>query len=134
MNVSQATKILLFFIGIIFFFFLLQRKTGCKNNRAVVYKLNKENYCLLVADNSAKWTKGLMNYKKPVDFDGMIFIFPKKEIQNFWNMNTYLDLDLYWLDDQKIVGKSFLPSIERTKDINYVSSPKPANKVIEIIK
>jgi uncharacterized membrane protein (UPF0127 family) len=87
-----------------------------------------------VADNSQEWSKGLMNYRKPVNFDGMIFIFPKKEIQSFWNMNTYLNLDLYWLDDDKVIGKSFLPSIENTKNIIYVNSPKPANKVIEIIK
>jgi uncharacterized membrane protein (UPF0127 family) len=131
----MKTKIIPLFLIIFFiFYFLLKSKTPCKNKEAILYKLENKNYCLLVADSSYKWTKGLMNYKKPVDFDGMIFIFPTKEIQSFWNMNTYLDLDLYWLDDKKVVGKSFLPSIESTKNVNYVVSPKPANKVIELIK
>jgi len=75
-----------------------------------------------------------MNYRKPVDFDGMIFIFPNKEIRSFWNMDTFIDLKLYWLNDEKIVGKSDLLSIEKTKDPLYVSSPKAVNKVIELIK
>lgn len=75
-----------------------------------------------------------MNYRKPVDFDGMLFILPNKNIQTFWNENTYMDLNLYWLDDDRVVGVSFLPSIEVSKGIVYVSSPKPANKVIELIK
>ena len=37
----------------------------------------------------------------------MIFIFPDKERQTFWNKNTYLDLDIYWMNDDKVVGKSF---------------------------
>lgn len=121
------------FLGIIFFFISKDQST-CKNKEAVIYRLGNKNYCLLVADSSKKWTTGLMGYKKPIDFDGMIFIFPNKGIQRFWNMNTYLDLDIYWLDDEKIVGKSFLPSIERSKEIIYISSPRKANKVIEIIK
>ena len=41
--------------------------------------------------------------KKPVDFDGMIFIFPDKQIRSFWNENTYLDIDVYWLDGEKVL-------------------------------
>lgn len=128
-------KIAVLFLFIILAgYFIFKTKPPCQNPQAVLYRLESKKYCLLVADNSQEWTKGLMNYRKPVNFDGMIFIFPKKEIQNFWNMNTYLNLDLYWLDDDKVIGKSFLPSIENTKNIIYVNSPKPANKVIEIIK
>lgn len=126
--------ILVVLLSLIILFFYFQKKTQCQNKQAILYKLENKNYCLLVADNNQEWAKGLMNYKKPVDFDGMIFIFPKKSIQNFWNMNTYFDLDFYWLDDQKIIGRSFLPSIEKTKNVIYISSPKATNKVIEIIK
>jgi len=126
--------ILLFLLIFLILFFFFQRFTPCKNKEAILYKLKNKNYCLLVADTTYKRTNGLMNYKKPINFDGIIFIFPKKEIQTFWNMNTYLDLDIYWLNDNKIVGKSSLSSIEKTKDVVYVSSPKQANKVIEIVK
>lgn len=125
---------LLFLIIVIIGYFFFKKKDLCNNSQAIKYKLGNKNYCLLVADSNNEWTKGLMNYKKPVNFDGMVFVFPKKKIQSFWNMNTYLDLDVYWLNDEEVVGKSFLPSIERSKEVIYISSPKKANKVIEIIK
>jgi uncharacterized membrane protein (UPF0127 family) len=64
----------------------------------------------------------------------MIFIFPSKQIQNFWNKNTYLDLNLYWMDDEKVVGKSVLPSILKSKETITVNSGKEVNRVVEIIK
>jgi hypothetical protein len=45
-----------------------------------------------------------------------------------------LDLDVYWLDGDRIVGKDFLPSIEKTKKIFTVTSPKKVDRVVEIIR
>ncbi|MEM0476681.1 MAG: hypothetical protein QW367_03565, partial [Candidatus Aenigmatarchaeota archaeon] len=53
-----------------------------------------------------------------------IFIFPDKQIRYFWNKNTFVDLDVYWLDDDKIIGREFLPSIEKTKEIYTIKSPE----------
>ena len=64
----------------------------------------------------------------------MIFIFPDKEFRNFWNQNTYLDLDVYWLDDDKVTGKDYLPSILKSKETITISSPKEVNKVVEIVR
>ena len=67
-------------------------------------------------------------------YDGMIFLLPAKEIQSFWNKNTVTDLDLFWIDGQRVVGKTELPSIEKSKIIQTVTSPTAADKVIEIIR
>ena len=75
-----------------------------------------------------------MFYKKPVNFDGMIFIFPEKQMRTFWNKNTYMDLDIYWLNDEKVVNKSYLPSILKSKEIVTVNSEEKINRVVEIIK
>lgn len=133
-RLKKPVIFLITFFVIMALFFLFKKKNICKNKQATSFKLENKNYCLLVADNSFEWSRGLMNYRKPVDFDGMIFIFPNKEIRSFWNMDTFIDLKLYWLNDEKIVGKSDLLSIEKTKDPLYVSSPKAVNKVIELIK
>ncbi|GIW65516.1 MAG: hypothetical protein KatS3mg094_035 [Candidatus Parcubacteria bacterium] len=103
------------------------------------YNLEGKNYKLLIANEPLEWSRGLMFVKKTLNnkenkFDGMIFIFPDKQTRSFWNKNTFVDLDIYWLDDNKIVGKDFLPSIEKTKEIYTLISPAPVNKVIEIIK
>ena len=128
-------KKIVFFLLLLFliYYFFIVNNHLCKNKDAQIYKLNNKNYCLLTADNQKQWEKGLMYYKKPVDFDGMIFIFPNREVLSFWNKNTYLDLNLYWLDGNKIIGKSFLPSILKSKEIITVNSGKKVDKVVEIV-
>lgn len=119
---------LIFAIGYFFF------KEKLFNKKFIFYTLENKKYKLLVADEPEEWVEGLMFVRKPVDFDGMIFIFPDKEIRTFWNKNTFVDLDVYFLDDDKIVSKAFLPSIEKTKEIKNINSTVPVNKVIEIIR
>ena len=34
--------------------------------------------------------------------DGMLFQFPDKKIRTFWNKNTVSNLDLYWIDGDKL--------------------------------
>lgn len=106
------------------------------NKEFIYYSINNTKYKLLLADEQKEWQKGLMFYKSKKELkgaDGMIFIFSDKEIRSFWNKNTYLDLNLYWLDEDKIAGKSFLPSILKSKEIITVNSGKEVNKVVEII-
>ncbi|KKQ23719.1 MAG: hypothetical protein US40_C0007G0033 [Candidatus Roizmanbacteria bacterium GW2011_GWC2_37_13] len=120
--------IILFFI---LYFFAIEKSPF------IEYKLNNKTYKLLTAKNSVEWQKGLMFYKSKKELkgaDGMIFIFPNKEIRSFWNENTYLDLDVYWLDDDRVVGKDYLPSILKTKEPYTINSKEEVDKVIEIIK
>lgn len=106
--------------------------SGKNNERVIKYKLEGKEYELLVADNSKEWEEGLM-FVREAKYDGMIFLFPDKKQRFFWNKNTYLDLNIYWLDDDKVVGKDKLPSIEKSKEIIKVFSPSPVNKVIEVV-
>lgn len=101
------------------------------------YKINNKIYKLLVAKTQTEWEKGLMFYKDKKELkgaDGMMFIFPSKNNQSFWNENTYLDLDVYWLSDDRIIGKSYLPNIIKTKEPFIINSPGQVNKVVEIIR
>ncbi len=91
----------------------------------------------MTASNQEQWEKGLVFYKNKQELkgaDGIIFIFPDKQIRSFWNKNTYLDLDIYWMEDDKIIGKSFLPSILKSKEIVVIKSVGEVNKVVEIVK
>jgi poly-gamma-glutamate synthesis protein (capsule biosynthesis protein) len=99
----------------------------------VPFELDKKNYLLREAKTPEEWQKGLMFVKKPVDYDGMIFIFPDKQIRSFWNQNTFVDLEIYWLNDDKIIGREKLESIEKTKIVKTIQSPEPENKVIELL-
>ena len=87
-----------------------------------------------MADMPQKWERGLMNVKKlDAGIDGMIFIFPKKEMQTFWNKNTLMNLDIYWVDDKQIIGQDFLPAINnKNNEIKFITSPQAVDKAIEI--
>jgi hypothetical protein len=126
--------LLIVFLVVVIFFTQQQKSKEIKGFRTTNYKLLTKTYKLLIADTPEKWEKGLMFFRKPVNFDGMMFQFPDKQIQTFWNKNTFMDLDLYWMDADKIVGKSFLPSIEKSKKIVSVNSPTAADRVIELIR
>lgn len=94
-------------------------------------------YQLLVADTPEKWEKGLMYVKSKEDIgglDGMIFSFPDSQIRTFWNKNTLSPLTLYWIQYDKVIGISYLPSITDMGVITTVSSPSSTDTVIEIIK
>lgn len=125
--------LLFIFILLVVVYLVINPKT-CSNKKTKVYQINNKNYCLLTANNPEQWERGLMFYKKPINFDGMIFIFPEKQMRSFWNKNTYLNLDVYWLEDNKVVNKSYLPSILKSKEIVIVKSAKEVDKVIEIVK
>ena len=102
--------------------------------RVTRYSLNGLNYKFAVADNGEKWGRGLMDVTKPLPVDGMIFIFPESSYRVFWNKNTRLDLDLYWLQGETVVGRSYLPQIDKSKTVFTVKSPEPVNKVVELIR
>lgn len=122
----------LIIFGSFFLFRFLLRENKFKNFKIINYQLQNKDYKLLEADTPQKWERGLMYFRKLDGVDGMIFIFPDKESRTFWNKNTFMDLELLWLDDDKVVGKSSLLSIEKSKEVVTVSSPKEVNKVIEI--
>lgn len=103
-----------------------------KDFRIIDYTLDTKKYRLLVADNPEKWQKGLMFFRSLEGADGMIFIFPDSSVRTFWNKNTLMDLKLLWVQEGKKIGESNLPSIEKSKGIVTVSSPAPADTVIEL--
>jgi len=104
------------------------------SEKLLPYELEGKIYLLREAKTPEEWQRGLMFVKKPVDYDGMIFIFPDKQIRSFWNQNTFVDLDIYWLEDDKIIKKDSLPSIIKTQKSIIITSLLPVNKVVEIIK
>jgi len=91
------------------------------------------NLKLIPAKTKKEHEKGLSGLYELKDADGMIFLFDKKEKRIFWNKNTYLDLIVFWISNQKIVGMDYLPSIEKTKEIKTISSPEPVDIVVEYV-
>jgi uncharacterized membrane protein (UPF0127 family) len=83
-----------------------------------------------IADDYIQTQKGLMYRRSMKEMQGMLFIFPEMEMRSFWMKNTYLPLDLIYLDDQKIIVHIH----ENAKPRSRASLPslKPAKYVLEV--
>jgi uncharacterized membrane protein (UPF0127 family) len=132
--VMRKLFIFLLFIIIAVLIILTLPKIIKGKTNFVIINLNNKQYKLLVADNEFLWQKGLSGIKKLKYYDGMLFVFPDKQIRTFWNQNTYLDIKIYWLDDNKVIGTTDLPAIGKTVEALKVFFPQPVNKVIELVQ
>lgn len=127
-------KKILIAIGAVFLIGSISSSWIKKDKSEIIpYVLEGKSYRLLVADSPREWEQGLM-YKRHLDkADGMMFIFPNTEVRMFWNKNTYMDLNLYWIAEKKVVGRSTLPSIEKSKELVTVTSPAKVDTVVEVV-
>jgi len=73
----------------------------------VLYFLSKVNNDTLrqidieLATNDQERAQGLMDRKSMTDMQGMLFIFPHAEEQSFWMKNTYISLDIIYINDKR---------------------------------
>lgn len=83
-----------------------------------------------VADSFTKWQQGLM-FRTTLEKDsGMLFIFPNEDELEFWMKDTYISLDIIFLDAElKIVTIHENTTPNQTEE-RYPAS-KPAQYVLE---
>lgn len=129
-----------FILAVAVYRFYTQNFRSQKDGRAlwddyevITKEVNGKELKLIVADTPARFQQGLMFVRKPVNFDGMIFYFKTPQPQVFWNRNTFEDLDVYWIKNDKVIGKSLLPSVEKA-GLKTITSPGFVDTVIEVIR
>jgi len=92
-----------------------------------------EDVCFLleVAKSKEKKQRGLMFKKNLDESQGMLFIFDKPAIQNFWMKNTFVPLDIIFLDQNlNIINIEKAQNTNQAEDL--YSSTKPSMFVVEL--
>lgn len=86
-------------------------------------------FTLEVADDPEEMQRGLM-YRQSMPRDhGMIFVYEREAMISFWMKNTYIPLDVVFLDASRRVV-----SIKQMKPLDLTSTPtdRPAKYAIEL--
>ncbi len=84
-----------------------------------------------IADDDRQREQGLMWRRSMAESRGMVFIFPEESPQRFWMRNTYIPLDIIYVN-----SKMEIVSIQKNcKTLNDVGLPSnaPAQYVVEVI-
>ena len=98
--------------------------------RTVTMRLGNKDFTLEVADTPDRQRDGLMFRKSMPPDHGMIFVFRGERPLSFWMRNTYIPLDLVFVNVRRevVAIKPGVPLNDRTS----VDSEAPASYVIEL--
>ena len=85
-----------------------------------------------MADTPSKQQQGLMFRNKLGEDSGMAFKFSTPKVLNFWNLNTYIPLDIAFISpENKIIKITNIEPISESKSIKTVSSDTDCLMAIE---
>ena len=105
------------------------RDPQAQNLPRVAMRANGHLLGVQVADDEAKRETGLMFRKHLGEDEGMLFVFPDSQRRGFWMRNTFVPLDIVYLDaDRRVINVAqMLPRDERS-----VYSAAPARYALEL--
>ena len=83
-----------------------------------------------VADDFQERGRGLMFVKEMADSQGMLFIYGVTRPVSFWMKNTYIPLDMIFIDKRGVVKKVHANAVPH--DTTSISSDVPIRSVLEI--
>jgi uncharacterized membrane protein (UPF0127 family) len=98
--------------------------------------INKDNadqvkrIAIEVADTPEERNRGLMDRRSLPDTTGMLFIFERSGPQNFWMKNTYIPLDIIFVNAEKQIVK--IHKYATPHSIDSYPSEKDAQYVVEV--
>jgi len=129
-------------------FLILFLLIGCKEEKKSSdtdnkYKFKKEGQIVIItsindslsfdieiADTPYKTALGLMYRNKMAQNESMFFIFEYQRIQNFWMKNTYIPLDILFIDDEFTIVSIFENCMPFSTET--IASDMPALYALEI--
>jgi len=88
------------------------------------------NYHVEIATSRAQMRRGLMYRKSMTPDHGMLFVYHRTQTIQMWMKNTYLPLDMLFIDEHgRIAG---IAAHAKPLNTDVISSGKPARAVLEL--
>jgi uncharacterized membrane protein (UPF0127 family) len=112
------------------------KKTGIafeKEGNLTIYTAGNTrniNLDIEVADKEQERMKGLMDRFSLPDNAGMLFIFERDEPRSFWMKNTYISLDIIYINSNKEIVS--IQKYTQPRTTSSIPSEKPAMYVLEV--
>lgn len=104
---------------------------GTLKDLKIYGKDGEQKFKVYLATTPEKQKQGLMNIKSLNQEEGMLFIFPTSQPLSFWMKNTYIPLDIIFIDSNLEIIKIH----QNTKPLNTTllyNSEQPAKYALEI--
>ena len=105
-----------------------------KEGKLTIFKSTSDtiisHFDIEIADNNYETQTGLMHRQTMQNDRAMLFIFPDMRMRSFYMKNTYIPLDIIYLDKERII----VSIQENAKPLDETSLPSlfPAQYVLEI--
>ena len=83
-----------------------------------------------IADDEAERMRGLMDRFELPDHAGMLFIFEREEMRSFWMKNTFISLDIIYINANKEIVS--IQKNTQPQTTYSIPSERPARYVLEV--
>jgi uncharacterized membrane protein (UPF0127 family) len=91
--------------------------------------LGDTTFTLMIADDDDERERGLMFRREMAENEGMIFVFDDERQRRFWMKNTFLGLDLIFVDRDGVVT-----NIEQARPLDRNASPTSDGEILYVIE
>lgn len=88
------------------------------------------NFKIWTADSRRREEQGLMFVHDMDEHAGMLFLFPGNPQPTMWMKNTYLSLDLLFINEHGRI--EYIAARATPLSLNVIQSPKPSHAVLEL--
>ena len=98
----------------------------------IVVQLRDQKITVEIADSPISRARGLAKHAPLEENQGMLFIFPKTDRQQFWMKDMKFPIDIVWLNEGRVVDIAPDVPVSVTKDLPVYSPRLPASSVLEL--
>lgn len=119
-------------------FFYIKQSNYYKNLKNQIIKINDTSIKVEVQSTYSELASGLMYRLFLPEYNGMLFLLKSNQRHTFWMLNTFIPLDIIWINQNNIV----VDISKNTKAMNlfnflfirdFLYRPKePVNKALEV--